>query len=312
MHELLSTLHSVANFKLFMIAGTQVTVLSLATALTILFVGFKAAGFADRAVGRALAMRRLQGFEGVRRLLRYVVLLTSFGVSMNTIGIDVSALFAAGAIFAVGLGFAMQSIAQNFVSGVILLVERNIRPGDVLNVGGRMVQVEDMGIRATIVRTLDDEHLIVPNAQLSQASVANYTFKNSFYRIRCVVGVSYGANMEKVRATLEAVGHALNEDLTGAGAKKAGPTAARRARRTPRAPLVSMLEFGNSAVQWELSVWVDDPWSEQVLKSRFLEAMWDAFAAADITIAYPQLDVHIDGVAPAANLSRPPRPSEAA
>ena len=88
--------------------------------------------------------------------------------ALQIIGIDLSTLFAAGAVFAVGIGFAMQNVAQNFVSGVILMVERSIKPGDVLSIGEEVVKVEKMGIRSTIVRTRDEEEVIVPNSILAQ------------------------------------------------------------------------------------------------------------------------------------------------
>jgi len=284
--QLLTTLHEVLNFKLFSIAGTQVSVLSLFTALAVLGVGYVAAGLIDNAIARALRLRRLEGgFQASRRLLRYAVLLTSFGIAMNTVGINVSALFAAGAIFAVGLGFAMQNIAQNFVSGVILLVERSIKPGDIVKVDGKMVKVEEMGIRATIARTRDDEELIIPNSALAQSTVINYSLTDKRLRIRCNVGVSYDSDMKQVRSVLEAVGADVNAH-TG---------------KETIAPVVTLLEFADSSVVWELSVWVHDPWGEVRLRGAFLEAVWQAFADAGITIAYPQLDVHFDkGRAPKA------------
>src|SRR4030095_8726722 len=96
-------------------------------------------------------------------------------LALHLAGIKLGAVFAAGAVFAVGLGFAMQNIAQNFVSGVILLVERSIEPGDVIEVNTQVVRVHQMGIRATLVRTLDDEDMIVPNSILVQTTVKNYT-----------------------------------------------------------------------------------------------------------------------------------------
>jgi len=97
----------------------------------------------------------------------------------------------------------MQNIMQNFVSGVILLTERTIKPGDVLQVDQRFVRVQNMGIRATIARTLDEEEIIIPNCAIVQANVTNYTLKDSLYRLRCTVGVVYSADMRAVREVLE-------------------------------------------------------------------------------------------------------------
>ncbi len=144
-------------------------------------------------------------------------------VAMRTTGIRLDALFAAGAVFAVGFGFAMQNIAQNFVSGVILLFERTIKPGDVIEVGGQIVKVQQMSIRATIVRTLDEEDVIVPNSSLVQSNVKNFTLEDNIYRVRVTVGVSYSSDVPKVKAALE--GCARSDGLSRKGLRAAGALA---------------------------------------------------------------------------------------
>ena len=136
------------------------------------------------------------------RLVHYLIVVTGVGVALNTMGINLTALFAAGALFAVAIGFAMQNLTANFVSGVILLAERAIKPGDVIEFEGQMVRVRDMGIRATVARTLNDEDLLIPNSQIVQSTVSNYTFRDTLYRLRVMVGVSYASDLEVVRKTL--------------------------------------------------------------------------------------------------------------
>jgi len=136
----------------------------------------------------------------------------------------------------VGFGFAMQNIAQNFVSGIILLVERAITPGDVLEVDGRIVRVLRLGIRATIARSRDGEDVIVPNSLLVQSVLRNFTLEDASYRVRTEVGVTYGSDMQLVRETLEEV-------------------AKRNSTGVPRyEPQVLMLPFGNSSVDFEVAI----------------------------------------------------------
>jgi small-conductance mechanosensitive channel len=233
----------------------------------------------QRLIGR---LARLMGYarEGpiavTQRLAHYVVLALGASIGLEALGLDLSMLFAAGAVLAIGLGFAMQNIAQNFVSGVILLVERTIKPGDVLEVESRFVRVRHMGIRATIARTLDDEEIIIPNAAIVQSTVKNYTLRDSTYRLRVTVGVTYSSDMALVRRTLERV------------------AAERSWRSAVREPLVLMIEFGDSSVVFEVSVWIDDPWSMRRAKSDLHEAIWWAFKEERIVIAFPQMDVHLD------------------
>ena len=173
--------------ELFKVGSTTVTITTLVIALVIVLLSF----LFSRAV-RA-GMRRFFQRSGlaptgeagaVERLVHYGIVLSGVLVAMRTTGIRLDALFAAGAVFAVGFGFAMQNIAQNFVSGVILLFERTIKPGDVIEVGGQIVKVQQMSIRATIVRTLDEEDVIVPNSSLVQSNVKNFTLEDNIYRVR--------------------------------------------------------------------------------------------------------------------------------
>jgi small-conductance mechanosensitive channel len=263
----------------FTIGGTAVTPASLVSLGIVAVATLLASWILQRALKRVLAVAGITR-EGpvaiVQRLAHYSILAVGLSVGLDVLGINISTLFAAGAIFAIGLGFAMQNIAQNFMAGVILLIEHSIKPGDVLEVDGRFVRVREMGIRATIARTLDDEEIIIPNAGMVQATVKNYTLRDSIYRLRATVGVTYSSDMKLVRETLERVSRAL-------------PT-----RNPTREPVVLMSDFADSAVVFDVSVWIDDPWAVRRAKSELLEAIWWAFKEANITIAFPQMDVHLD------------------
>ena len=266
------------DIHLITIGGTKVTAWTVVVFVAILLFTLMLSWFLRRAVTRFLRLRKVEDRGTIavtRRLLHYVVIAIGFGVALHTIGVNLTGLFAAGAIFAVGIGFAMQNIAENFVSGVILLVERSITPGDVLHVDGKLVRVEELGIRATRVRTRDDEDLIVPNANLIQSTVTNHTLEDSLYRIRASVGVAYDTDVE----------HAMKLLLDAAKAIEG-----RSMRRDPAALL---LEFADSAVALEVSVWVEAPWESAVGKSDLNLTIWRTLRDANITIAFPQLDVHL-------------------
>lgn len=138
------------------------------------------------------------------------------------------------------------------------------------------MRIEKMGIRSTIARTLDDESIIVPNTTLVQSSVKNFTLRDSIYRVRAVVGVTYGSDMALVRATLESVAAELPGRFPGED------------------PVVLMSEFADSAVVFEVSIWIDDPWRTRRTRSQLHEAIWWAFQEQGITIAFPQVGVHLD------------------
>jgi small-conductance mechanosensitive channel len=268
------------DIHLFDLAATPITVATLLTFLIIVVMTLVVSKILERATVSALRIRRVrdEGTLGVaQRLVHYAVLVIGISVALQTIGINLNALFAAGALFAVALGFAMQNITQNFVSGVILLVERSIKPGDVLRVEGRLVKVVRMGIRATVSRTLDDEEIILPNSVLVQNSVTNHTLKDRLYRLRATVGVVYWSDMAKVKETLEQVASNISWRVPSVD------------------PRVLLRQFGNSSVDFEVSVWTDEPWRCQRRLSDLHEAIWFALKDAGITIAFPQIDVHFDG-----------------
>ncbi len=277
--EIIENLNSVLGTELFEIGSSRVTLGRLLMAVLVVALTFGLSSVAQRGVRRGMRRRGVVD-EGVvevtNKLLHYVALFVGFGIALRLVGFDLSTLFAAGAIFAVGIGFAMQNIAQNFVSGIILLVERAITPGDVLEVDGRIVRVLRLGIRATIARSRDGEDVIVPNSMLVQSLVRNFTLDDVAYRVRTEVGVTYGSDMRLVRETLEEV-------------------AKRNSTGVPRyEPQVLMLRFGNSSVDFEVAIWMEDPWLARLRLSQLNEEIWLALKREGIVIAFPQLDVHFD------------------
>lgn len=280
MSELFRALGRTLEFELFRIGTTEVTVSTLLAVVALLVLTVWLSGRTRRLVERGLTRRggRPAVVGTVSGLVYYALLLTGFGVALGTAGIQITALFAAGAVFAVGIGFALQSIAQNFVAGVILLVERTIRPGDILEVEGKMVKVVLVGIRASIVETRDGEAVIIPNSVLIQTTIKNFTLRDPAVRVRVEVGVTYGSDMRLVKSTLTEVATELNE----------------RWGVPDRQPLVVMKGFGDNAVMWEIGVWTDQPFEWRPAVSEISEAIWWAFQAHDITIAFPQVDLHLD------------------
>ena len=219
------------------------------------------------------------------------MLLLGLGVALQTVGVNLGALFAAEAFFAVALGFAMQSVAQNFVAGITLLTEGTIKPGDVLEVEGRTVRVRDMGLRATVARTLDEEDLIIPNSTLVQNTVTNFTLRDSVYRLRATVRVAYASDLKQVMAVL-------------LDATRGFP-----ARMNDYEPRVLLTEFAESGVVFEVSVWVSDPWRARTILSDLHEAIWWALKGAGITIPSPQRDVRVVMAAPEDPATLSPRGS---
>jgi potassium efflux system protein len=279
LNELVTAIGDGLEFRLFEVGGTVITGASVATFFVVILASFWISRVIQKiAVG--LMHRSGLAHEGTvattRRLLHYAVMIVGVAVALQSIGISLATVFAAGAVAAVAIGFALQNILQNFVSGLILLGERSIKETDVLEVEGSTVRVIRMGARATVARTREEEELIIPNSTLVQSTVKNLTLTDQVYRVRTRVGVSYSSDMHKVEEVLTA-------------------TAARLENREPsRDPVVFMIEFGDSSVVWETSVWAADPWRAPLTRSDLNKAVWWALKDAGITIAFPQVDVHFD------------------
>jgi potassium-dependent mechanosensitive channel len=265
--------------ELFKIGTTVVNVTTLVTAGCIILLSYGLSRGVRAGLHRFFARGGLapSGEVGaIERLAHYFIVMMGIVIALRTTGIKLDALFTAGAVFAVGFGFAMQNIAQNFVSGVILLFERTIKPGDVIEVGGQIVKVQQMSIRATIVRTLDEEDVIVPNSSLVQSNVKNFTLEDNIYRVRVTVGVSYSADVRQVKALLEECARSMDY------------------REKGYEPRVLLLNFGASALEFEASVWMRDPWNHRIASSKLREAIFYAFKEHQILLAFPQIDVHFD------------------
>jgi len=268
-----------ADVSLFELGGTRVTVGTLATSLLILLVTIWMSRLVQRGIRRAFARRGIQAESTIGTIctiLNYLILVIGVSVALETAGIRLANLFAAGALFAVGLGFAMQNIVQSFVSGVILASERSIRPGDILEIDGQVVQVKKIGIRSTVVQTGTLCDIIMPNSILVQGAVKNYTLRDNQVRIDVTVGVHYDSDLHEVRRVLEACAESIEWRLMS------------------EPPVVVLDDFGSSSIDWTVSVWIEDAWSQRVHRSQLREAIWAALKEAHITIAYPQLDLHLD------------------
>ncbi|HEX9887311.1 MAG TPA: mechanosensitive ion channel domain-containing protein [Longimicrobiales bacterium] len=279
MGDIARALRDLTDIRLFMVGNTGVTVASVLAMAAIMLVTFWLSRVLQKWVERGMTRGGLSA-EGTvstaKRLLHYAILAGGLALALQTVGIPLATVFAASAVVAVAIGFALQNILQNFVSGLILLAERSITEADILEVDGNMIRVERMGMRATVARTREDEQLIIPNTILVQSTVKNTTLSDNIYRVRTRVGVAYSSDMGRVEKVLERAARAVPGTVEGRG------------------PVVLLLDFADSSVVWDVSVWATDPWAARVTRSDLNKHIWREFKADGITIAFPQLDVHFD------------------
>lgn len=277
----------------FSVGGSEVTIADLLVVIGILAATWIFSRLLRKTVQRFMRGRDIgdPGTVAVTlRILHYAIMGIGLMTALTQVNINLSGLFAAGAVFAVGVGFALRNLSENFVSGVILMFERSIKPGDIVEVDGYVVRVLRLGIRTTLARNREDEEILVPNSHLVDSTVKNFTFHDTVLRLRATVGVEYGSDMKRVVEVLETMAKGLVWRLDH------------------REPTVFMTAFAASSVDFEVSVWTDDPWQAPRYHSELMKGIWFALAEAGITIAFPQLDVHFDAPVQEA-LNRLPRAS---
>jgi potassium efflux system protein len=259
-------------------------------ALAIIVVSYVLAGLSSRTLTRLLTSRDVT--HGARfamaKIARYFVLFIGCLIAVTSLGIRLDALLAASTVVLVGIGLGLQNIAQNFISGLILLIERPVAQGDFVQIGEARGSVTNVGMRATRVVTRDEVTIIVPNSELITGQVINHSVPTLDLRISVRVGVAYGTDAARVRDTLLAVAKADEHAL-------AEP-----------APEVRLEDFGDSSVEFALLVWIADPREDLRIASRLRFAIDAAFRAAGIVMPFPQRDVRIIPQEPAAPPSSAP------
>ncbi len=212
--------------------------------------------------------------ESVVSLAGYVLWFVGILAALNTLGFSGTSLTVAFGALGVGLGFGLQNIFNNFISGLILLFERPIQVGDSIEIDGTWGEVRKINVRSTIVQTVDNASLIIPNSEFISGRVLNWSFKDLRIRRNINVGVAYGSDVELVRRTLLeiAVAHPL-------------------VYKQPE-PSVLFVDFGDSALMFRLRFWTTVPVCLQVETDIRFEIN-RLFQERGIEIAFPQLDVHV-------------------
>ena len=216
--------------------------------------------------------------EALITLFGYVGFIVALLIGLTQAGVELGGLVWVSSALALGIGFGMQEIANNFVSGLILLFERPIRAGDFVTVGDVEGYIRSIRIRATEIETLDNQNVLVPNSELISGRVTNWVLRDTFGRLRVNVGVAYGSDIEKVREILEAAAHEHPEVITDG--------------RAP-APRALFMGFGDSSLDFELRVRISRIDRRFSVQSDINFAIEQAFREAEITIPFPQRDLHL-------------------
>jgi potassium-dependent mechanosensitive channel len=271
------------NAGIFMVGNTTITILSLLRVLVILIVAWWASKLIRSGLSRiALRWRGMSpaSVYTLGRVFHYSVMVLGLMIGLSTIGIDFTNFALMLGALGVGIGFGLQSMASNFISGLIILLEKSLKVGDFVELeSGVTGEVREINIRSTRITTNDNIDILVPNSEFVNGRVVNWTLDNAYRRIHVSFGVAYGSDKEKVKqAALEA---ATRVPYTLSGVPD-------------REPMVWLVRFGDNSLDFQLVVWLTP---EAVKRPSRVQAayLWEIHTALyhhGIEIPFPQRDVH--------------------
>lgn len=269
---------TIFRLPLFKVNDTPITIFSLVILIAVLVINVFFARFSARIL-KSKILRRFDIDQAVTftlaKLLQYVMIVLGSIFAFQFIGIDLSGLTVIFGLLSVGIGFGLQNLTSNFISGLIVLFERPIAVGDRIIVNNMEGDVEDINIRATTIVTVDNQRIIVPNENFISSSVTNLSHGDSRLRLNINVGVSYGSDVDLVKKALLEV---ADENT--------------RVLKNPKS-MVQFLAFGDSSLDFQLWAWIDDAKNHPFIRTELNTAIFKKFTEYQIQIPFPQRDLHI-------------------
>ena len=273
------------NFEITTIDEAPFTVGSLTMGLFLFAAGLWASRMGATVVGRFAATRLKLDAGAVQAMHTfsfYALLICFTLLALRAVHFPLTAFTFLGGALAIGVGFGSQNVMNNFISGLILMLERPVRAQDVVEVDGSHGVIQKIGPRSTHIRSTDGRHIVVPNSFFLESNVVNWTLSDDLMRTKVSVGVSYGSPTRLVKKLIEDV------------------IAAEPLVLNQPAPSVIFDAFGDNSLNFDVYFWVEarSPMSMRDVESRIRFGIDDVFREHNLVIAYPQSDVHLDSVTP--------------
>ena len=276
--ELVDDVMAFLDTLAFRIGDMSLSVLTLLKALVLAGALLVLARLSTHAASRSLNRNqdmspsmRVLAIKAVQVLLYGLVVI----IAIRALGIDLTGLALVSGAVGVGIGFGLQKVVSNLVSGIIILLDRSIKPGDVISLGETFGWIDSLGARYVSVVTRDGKEYLIPNEDLITSQVVNWSHTNTFVRLDINFGTSYGDDPHKVRALAVEAAKSVNRVLSH-----------------PTPPVCHITGFGDSSVDYVLRFWITDPAGGLTnIRGNVFLALWDAFHDNGITIPFPQREV---------------------
>ncbi|MCB9756917.1 MAG: mechanosensitive ion channel [Candidatus Omnitrophica bacterium] len=266
------------NLPIVHIGTTPVTFGGIGSAVFIFITALLTSMILQRIIAVQIA-KKLKLSAGItytfQRIVHYSIVFFGIILAAQCVGLNFGALAVTFGFLGVGIGFGLQNLTANFISGLIILLERPIGVDDFVSIQNQVGTVVNISMRSTVIKTLDNVTIIVPNSKFIENQVTNWSYGDTRVRIHCPVGVAYGSDVELVKKALLSVVEQHAEILT-----------------TPQ-PEVYFTNFGSSSLDFELLVWTDMPQKQFLLQSKINYSIEQVFREAGIRIPFPQQDIHL-------------------
>lgn len=278
MEDIFSYLIQVWEFKLFELNETPVSISSVAMFVLVISLFWAGSSIFGRVIleGSFSQLRIDEGTRyNLRRIIHYIFMLVGLIIAFQFIGVDLSGLAVIFGLLSVGIGFGLQNVTSNFVSGIIVLIERPIRVGDRVTVGDVEGDVLEINMRSTTIRSLNNISIIVPNAEFVSSQVINWSHRDPKVRVDINVGVSYSSDLDTVLHTLKEIAE-----------KEPGVL-------NDPPPDVLHRGFSDSSWDMQLRVWIGNPKKHPAVRHAIHCAIIRTFRERGIEIPFPQRDLNI-------------------
>ena len=281
LRNLFGQIRAVLEYPLFKISETQITLWTiLYFILLLVLLIFLAGKIRKLMVTRLLARTNLDvgSRQAIASIVRYIILFLGLLIIIQSVGINLTTLNVLAGVIGIGIGFGLQNVASNFISGLIILFERPIRVGDRIVVGGVEGDVTSINARSTTVLSNDNISIIVPNSKFITENVVNWSYADRTVRIKIPISVAYGSDVHLVTKLLLQIAKD-NKDVL-----------------TEPPPVVRFIEFGENGLLFELR-----PWTTTLIhrKGKFVSAInyaiYDAFTKNNIEFPFPARDLRLRG-----------------
>jgi potassium efflux system protein len=278
------SLRDIATSSIVTIGDTPITLAGIFRVLVILTIAFWFSRILRHALNRMASSRRTgmspSSLYSLGRLLHYVIIIAGIIIGLSSIGLDFSNVALVASALSVGIGFGLQSVVSNFVSGLILLFERSLKVGDFVELdSGVTGMIREINVRSTLLNTNDNVDILVPNSEFVNGRLTNWTLREAVKRVHIPFGVAYGTDKDLTRkAALEAA-ERVPLTLKGPG----------------REPQVWLVNFGDSSLDYELVVWLgpDSVRRPSAVHAAYLWEIETSLAEYGIEIPFPQRDLHL-------------------